>query len=185
MEVKVFVDGVPRVVCGVTRETTCQEVVLALAQAQGTYSRSLRADPPHAKTWPGCLLFQVSRADTSSGRNSKTSSGAWRLTNALWRPWRSTASKPRRSSSRFRAAGPPFGMKWGEERAGISPVPQWEGKKWELRWGGAADPWFYTAKVCRCCHVTDRKPSRSRATRRDPKGSLWRSWKKPRSGWKA
>uniref|UniRef100_A0A8C7YGP3 Ras-associating domain-containing protein n=1 Tax=Oryzias sinensis TaxID=183150 RepID=A0A8C7YGP3_9TELE len=40
MEVKVFVDGVPRVVCGVTRETTCQEVVLALAQAQGTYSRS-------------------------------------------------------------------------------------------------------------------------------------------------
>ncbi|XP_047453854.1 ras association domain-containing protein 8 [Mugil cephalus] len=33
MEVKVFVDGIPRVVCGVTEETTCQEVVLALAQA--------------------------------------------------------------------------------------------------------------------------------------------------------
>uniref|UniRef100_A0A8C7YCE8 Ras-associating domain-containing protein n=1 Tax=Oryzias sinensis TaxID=183150 RepID=A0A8C7YCE8_9TELE len=39
MEVKVFVDGVPRVVCGVTRETTCQEVVLALAQAQGQPGR--------------------------------------------------------------------------------------------------------------------------------------------------
>ncbi|XP_037627592.1 ras association domain-containing protein 8 [Sebastes umbrosus] len=33
MEVKVWVDGIPRVVCGVTEETTCQEVVLALAQA--------------------------------------------------------------------------------------------------------------------------------------------------------
>ncbi|XP_059909539.1 uncharacterized protein rassf11 [Gadus macrocephalus] len=33
MEVKVHVDGVPRVVCGVTDSTTCQEVVIALAQA--------------------------------------------------------------------------------------------------------------------------------------------------------
>lgn len=37
MEVKVSVDGVPRVVCGVTEETTCQEVVIALAQALGMY----------------------------------------------------------------------------------------------------------------------------------------------------
>lgn len=29
------VDGVPRVVCGITEETTCQEVVIALAQALG------------------------------------------------------------------------------------------------------------------------------------------------------
>lgn len=36
MEVKVFVDGVARVVCGVTKETTCQDVVIALAQALGT-----------------------------------------------------------------------------------------------------------------------------------------------------
>lgn len=34
---KVFVDGIPRVVCGVTEETTCQEVVLALAQALGMF----------------------------------------------------------------------------------------------------------------------------------------------------
>lgn len=34
-----FVDGVPRVVCGVTEETTCQEVVLALAQALGQPGR--------------------------------------------------------------------------------------------------------------------------------------------------
>ncbi|CAL8253785.1 unnamed protein product [Arctogadus glacialis] len=33
MEVKVYVEGVPRVVCGVTDSTTCQEVVIALAQA--------------------------------------------------------------------------------------------------------------------------------------------------------
>uniref|UniRef100_A0A672J9H8 Ras association domain family member 11 n=1 Tax=Salarias fasciatus TaxID=181472 RepID=A0A672J9H8_SALFA len=39
MEVKVSVDGIPRVVCGVTRETTCQEVVLALAQALGQPGR--------------------------------------------------------------------------------------------------------------------------------------------------
>lgn len=31
-----FVDGVSRVVCGVTEETTCQDVVIALAQALGT-----------------------------------------------------------------------------------------------------------------------------------------------------
>ncbi|XP_067447607.1 ras association domain-containing protein 8 [Thunnus thynnus] len=39
MEVKVSVDGVPRVVCGVTEETTCQEVVIALAQALGQPGR--------------------------------------------------------------------------------------------------------------------------------------------------
>ncbi|KAM9343271.1 uncharacterized protein rassf11 [Pholidichthys leucotaenia] len=39
MEVRVYVDGVPRVVCGVTQETTCHEVVLALAQALGQAGR--------------------------------------------------------------------------------------------------------------------------------------------------
>ncbi|XP_068183103.1 ras association domain-containing protein 8-like [Antennarius striatus] len=39
MEVKVTVDGIPRVVCGVTEETTCQEVVIALAQALGQPGR--------------------------------------------------------------------------------------------------------------------------------------------------
>jgi len=37
MEVKVFVEGVQRIVCGVTEKTTCQEVVIALAQALGKY----------------------------------------------------------------------------------------------------------------------------------------------------
>lgn len=37
MEVKVSVDGVQRVVCGITEETTCQEVVVVLAQAIGMY----------------------------------------------------------------------------------------------------------------------------------------------------
>ena len=35
MEVKVWVDGVVRVVCGITNDTTVQEVVIALAQATG------------------------------------------------------------------------------------------------------------------------------------------------------
>lgn len=43
MEVKVSVNGIPRVVCGVTQETTCQEVVLVLAQSLGQPGRySLR-----------------------------------------------------------------------------------------------------------------------------------------------
>lgn len=35
MELKVWVDGIQRVVCGVSEQTTCQEVVVALAQAIG------------------------------------------------------------------------------------------------------------------------------------------------------
>ncbi|XP_033824886.2 ras association domain-containing protein 8 [Periophthalmus magnuspinnatus] len=33
MEVKVIVNGLPRVICGLTKDTTCQDVVIALAQA--------------------------------------------------------------------------------------------------------------------------------------------------------
>uniref|UniRef100_A0A7N4PKJ5 Ras association domain-containing protein 7 n=1 Tax=Sarcophilus harrisii TaxID=9305 RepID=A0A7N4PKJ5_SARHA len=39
MELKVWVDGVQRVVCGVSEQTTCQEVVVALAQALGQTGR--------------------------------------------------------------------------------------------------------------------------------------------------
>ncbi|KAI7798208.1 ras association domain-containing protein 8 [Triplophysa rosa] len=39
MEVKVYVEGVQRIVCGVTKNTTCQEVVIALAQALGRTGR--------------------------------------------------------------------------------------------------------------------------------------------------
>lgn len=35
MELKVWVDGIQRVVCGVSEKTTCQEVVIALARAIG------------------------------------------------------------------------------------------------------------------------------------------------------
>lgn len=38
MELKVWVDGVQRIVCGVTEVTTCQEVVIALAQAIGKWT---------------------------------------------------------------------------------------------------------------------------------------------------
>ncbi|CAJ1055330.1 ras association domain-containing protein 8 isoform X2 [Xyrichtys novacula] len=39
MEVKVSVDGIQRVVCGITEETTCQDVVVVLAQALGQPGR--------------------------------------------------------------------------------------------------------------------------------------------------
>ncbi|XP_016086701.1 ras association domain-containing protein 8-like [Sinocyclocheilus grahami] len=39
MEVKVYVEGVQRIVCGVTDKTTCQEVVIALARAFGRTGR--------------------------------------------------------------------------------------------------------------------------------------------------
>lgn len=37
MELKVWVDGVVRVVCGLSEETSCQDVVIALAQAIGEW----------------------------------------------------------------------------------------------------------------------------------------------------
>ncbi|KAG8563971.1 hypothetical protein GDO81_016274 [Engystomops pustulosus] len=39
MELKVWVDGIQRVVCGVTEKTSCQDVVIALAQAIGQTGR--------------------------------------------------------------------------------------------------------------------------------------------------
>ncbi|KAK1802248.1 hypothetical protein P4O66_021917 [Electrophorus voltai] len=39
MELKVWVDGVQRVVCGLSEETSCQDVVIALAQAIGQTGR--------------------------------------------------------------------------------------------------------------------------------------------------
>ncbi|KAJ8002994.1 hypothetical protein DPEC_G00164760 [Dallia pectoralis] len=45
MELKVWVDGVQRVVCGVTEATTCQEVVIALAQAIGECPLTCLSDP--------------------------------------------------------------------------------------------------------------------------------------------
>lgn len=44
MEIKVSVDGVQRIVCGVTEMTTCQEVVIALAQALGKLSSCITED---------------------------------------------------------------------------------------------------------------------------------------------
>ncbi|KAG1935082.1 ras association domain-containing protein [Pimephales promelas] len=39
MELKVWVDGIPRVVCGLSEDTSCQDVVIALAQAIGQTGR--------------------------------------------------------------------------------------------------------------------------------------------------
>jgi len=43
MELKVWVDGVVRVVCGLSEETSCQDVVIALAQAIGEYLKLFSA----------------------------------------------------------------------------------------------------------------------------------------------
>ncbi|KFZ67169.1 Ras association domain-containing protein 7, partial [Podiceps cristatus] len=45
MELKVWVDGIQRVVCGVSEQTTCQEVVIALARAIGEPSPSAEGMP--------------------------------------------------------------------------------------------------------------------------------------------
>jgi len=39
MELKVWVEGIQRIVCGVTENTTCQDVVYALAHATGKTGR--------------------------------------------------------------------------------------------------------------------------------------------------
>lgn len=49
MELKVWVDGVQRVVCGVSEQTTCQEVVFALAQAIGESFRAQVAQQVHLR----------------------------------------------------------------------------------------------------------------------------------------
>lgn len=41
MELKVWVEGIQRIVCGVTETTTCQDVVYALAHATGQTGDSL------------------------------------------------------------------------------------------------------------------------------------------------
>ena len=39
MELKVRVDGIQRVVCGVDHNTTCQDIIVALAQATSQVGR--------------------------------------------------------------------------------------------------------------------------------------------------
>uniref|UniRef100_A0A8D3D4A5 Ras-associating domain-containing protein n=1 Tax=Scophthalmus maximus TaxID=52904 RepID=A0A8D3D4A5_SCOMX len=43
MELKVWVEGVVRVVCGLSIDTSCQDVVIALAQATGQTGRYILA----------------------------------------------------------------------------------------------------------------------------------------------
>lgn len=60
MELKVWVDGVVRVVCGLSEETSCQDVVIALAQAIGEW---LPQNFPHCEmVTPLCHHHQTARA---------------------------------------------------------------------------------------------------------------------------
>lgn len=71
MELKVWVDGIQRVVCGVSEHTTCQEVVIALAQAIGESFQARWADrwawtrplPPGGWGW---LLIPLPSPNPSS-----------------------------------------------------------------------------------------------------------------------
>uniref|UniRef100_A0A8C9QMK1 Ras association domain-containing protein 7 n=1 Tax=Spermophilus dauricus TaxID=99837 RepID=A0A8C9QMK1_SPEDA len=58
MELKVWVDGIQRVVCGVSEQTTCQEVVIALAQAIGQTGRFVLVQRLREKERQGGLLPQ-------------------------------------------------------------------------------------------------------------------------------
>lgn len=58
MELKVWVDGIQRVVCGVSEQTTCQEVVIALAQAIGESFRAQMAQQVRLRF--GLLLWPLS-----------------------------------------------------------------------------------------------------------------------------
>lgn len=55
MELKVWVDGVQRVVCGVSEQTTCQEVVIALAQAIGEFPQGQTGPTGRPGVGPGPL----------------------------------------------------------------------------------------------------------------------------------
>lgn len=57
MELKVWVDGVVRVVCGLTLSTSCKDVVIALAQSLGNYLRICfgRGGPVSSTTCPSKL----------------------------------------------------------------------------------------------------------------------------------
>lgn len=56
MELKVWVDGVVRVVCGLSQETSCQDVVIALAQAIGEYFSLYSYCPPRI-AYCICIFF--------------------------------------------------------------------------------------------------------------------------------
>lgn len=58
MELKVWVDGVQRIVCGVSEFTTCQEVVIALAQAIGEFTA-----PKYSTEYFCCILFWQENID--------------------------------------------------------------------------------------------------------------------------
>lgn len=72
------VDGIQRVVCGITEETTCQDVVIVLAQALG--ESKLQTLLPEVISIIIYLVpprpLQGSLAATLYGRPSKSSSGA-------------------------------------------------------------------------------------------------------------
>lgn len=59
MELKVWVDGIQRVVCGVSEQTTCQEVVVALAQAIGESPQGQTGPTggPGGGAWPSGPIF--------------------------------------------------------------------------------------------------------------------------------
>lgn len=89
MELKVWVDGVVRVVCGLSEETSCQDVVIALAQAIGECNSAELSALGHRPDalWLNRLLFchecvfsaLLNAAYITAPRNEFTANNLWRL----------------------------------------------------------------------------------------------------------
>lgn len=79
MELKVWVDGIQRVVCGVSEQTTCQEVVIALAQAIGESFQAQMAQQVHLRWGLALGLLPPSRVGLADDPScpSLTSQARW------------------------------------------------------------------------------------------------------------
>ena len=91
MELKVWVDGVQRVVCGVTEATTCHDVVIALAQAIGRthlttlfhYPLVMRVENKYARSATWMKVKQSSLKDCMEELNKR--SALWRQMLSEWK----------------------------------------------------------------------------------------------------
>ncbi|CAN0394287.1 unnamed protein product [Lampetra planeri] len=140
MELKVWVDGLQRVVCGVSATTTCQEVVIVLAQAIGRAGRyalverwkgSERALAPDERPlaalarwgqYAGDVTLALRRTGGPSPAQRPTSDGAGHVP-AARRPPQERAffcrqSLPPRAKFRPSPPSPPLSSTWERGRRG-------------------------------------------------------------------
>lgn len=84
MELKVWVDGVVRVVCGLTLSTSCKDVVIALAQSLGNYFLLPVTARFFNEISPFCFIIGIFKAQREKKHpNMKMSSDSKTLTSSL------------------------------------------------------------------------------------------------------